>query len=217
MTRMFGVLLTLLLSVAAAQSPAAPGGYSAAALYNAANDYARSGKPGLAVLNYERAKLLDPRDPDIEANLRNVRLKARVPAGAPGPAERLAALIDPDALLAAGLGGLLVAGLCLVWREKQTRHRGKLLAASILGFGLIGVTLACGASVWPTLHSAVVVGHSVPARVSPTLIEEPVFDLPEAEVVIVSAEHDGFYLVKTSAGRTGWAPSANLALIVPRR
>jgi len=39
----------------------------------------------------------------------------------------------------------------------------------------------------------------------------------EADVVTVSAEHDGFYLVKTRAGRTGWAPSANLALIVPRR
>jgi hypothetical protein len=217
MRRMFTLLAVLLLTVAAAQSPTAAAGYSAAALYNAANDYARSGKPGLAVLNYERARLLDPLDPDIDANLRRVRAKAGVPAGAPSAAERLAALIDPDALLATGVGGLLLAGLCLVWREQQTPHRGKLLAASLLGFCLIGVTLACGACVWPTLHSAVVVGHAVPARVSPTLIEEPVFEVPEADVVTVSAEHDGFYLIRTRAGRTGWAPSANLALIVPRR
>jgi len=32
-------------------------------LYNLANAYARAGKPGLAVLNYERAKLLEPNDP----------------------------------------------------------------------------------------------------------------------------------------------------------
>src|SRR5271154_658018 len=56
------------------QLPAQPQpGYSASALYNLANSFARAGKPGLAVLNYERARLLDPKDPDIEANLRHVR------------------------------------------------------------------------------------------------------------------------------------------------
>ena len=58
------------------------------------------------------------------------------------------------------------------------------------------------------------VGHSVQVRVSPTLIEAPLFVLPEADIVSVSAEHDGFMLIKNSAGRTGWAPNANLALIV---
>ena len=47
--------------------------YSAAGLYNLANAYARAGKPGLAMLNYERARLLAPADPDVEANERHVR------------------------------------------------------------------------------------------------------------------------------------------------
>ena len=81
-------------------------------------------------------------------------------------------------------------------------------------FCLLGITLSCALEVWPTLQEAVVVGHSVQVRVSPTLIEEPLFVLPEADIVSVSAEHDGFMLVKNSAGRTGWAPNANLALIV---
>jgi hypothetical protein len=59
-------------------APAQPG-YSAPALYNLANAYARQGKPGLAVLNYKRAKLLDPNDPDIDANLRQVRQSAGLP------------------------------------------------------------------------------------------------------------------------------------------
>ena len=33
-------------------------GYSAAGLYNLGNSYARAGKPGMAILNYERASLL---------------------------------------------------------------------------------------------------------------------------------------------------------------
>lgn len=64
---------------APAQPAQAPAGYSAATLYNLANAYARAGKPGFAVLNYERAKLLDPNDPDIEANLNHVREASGLP------------------------------------------------------------------------------------------------------------------------------------------
>ena len=52
--------------------------YSADGLYNLANSYARAGKPGLAVLNYERAALLAPNDADINANLEYVRAGAGV-------------------------------------------------------------------------------------------------------------------------------------------
>src|ERR1700680_589979 len=53
-------------------------GDSASPLYTSANAYARAGKPGLAVLNYERASLLAPDDPDVAANLRFVRESAHV-------------------------------------------------------------------------------------------------------------------------------------------
>src|ERR1700751_6044975 len=52
--------------------------YSADGLYNLANSYARAGKPGLAVLNYERAALMAPDDADINANLEYVRASAHV-------------------------------------------------------------------------------------------------------------------------------------------
>jgi tetratricopeptide (TPR) repeat protein len=201
----------------ARQQPQAPAGYSAAALYNLANAYARAGKPGLAVLNYERAILLDPQDPDIDANLQRVRDASglrHVPATG---LERLARSANPTAVSWIGIVGLIVAGLGLLAREVTAAHRGKLLAAALMGFCLVGITLGSALAVWPTLHEAVVVGHAVPVRVSPTLIEEPIFSLPEAEIVSVRGKHDGFMLIKTAAGRTGWAPQANLALIVPPR
>lgn len=191
-------------------------GHSAAALYNLANAYARAGKPGLAVLNYERAKLLDPSDPDIEANLHRVRDSAGLRPRAVGSLDRLTQLASPATISWIGILGLLIAGLSLLAREANRAHRGKLLAAALIGFGLIGVTAGSAVAVWPTLHEAVVVGHAVPVRVSPTLIEEPIFTLPEAETVGISGEHDGFMLIKTAAGRTGWAPGSNLALIVPK-
>src|ERR1700679_140544 len=67
-------------SQAPSPSKAAPPRYSADGLYNLANSYARAGKPGVAVLNYERAALLAPDDPDIDANLEYVRASAHVPS-----------------------------------------------------------------------------------------------------------------------------------------
>jgi hypothetical protein len=201
----------------AAAERSASTGYSATALYNSANAYARAGKPGLAVLNYERAKLLDPNDPDIEANLNRTRQTASLPPESPTVLNRLIRRIPPDGVAWIGFVGLLIAGGSMLSRELLPKHRGRLLAAAVFGFCLLSVTLASAISVWPTLHQAVVVGHSVPARVSPTLIEETLFVLPEADIVSVSAEHDGFMLVKNRAGRTGWAPNSNLALIVPGR
>lgn len=74
-------LLEFAVSALAAPSVAAPtgSGYTAAALYNAANSYARAGKAGMAILYYERARLLAPNDSDIEANLRYVRASSRLP------------------------------------------------------------------------------------------------------------------------------------------
>ncbi len=199
------------------QQPQAAGGYSAAALYNLANAYARAGQPGLAALNYERAQLLDPNDRDIDANLQRVREASGL---RPLPAtrlERLTRIASPTAVSWIGVFGLTIAGLCMLAREVARTHRGKLLAAALVGFGLMGVALGSALAVLPTLHKAVVVGHAVPVRVSPTLIEEPIFTLPEAEIVSVRGEHDGFMLIETGAGRTGWAPHANLALVVPPR
>jgi hypothetical protein len=62
-----------------------------------------------------------------------------------------------------------------------------------------------------------VITHAAPVRVSPVTIEEPLFVLPEATIVSTSAQHDGFVLVRTSAGRAGWVPRSNLAPIVPKQ
>src|SRR6202049_605877 len=83
-------------------------GYSASALYNSANAYARAGKPGLAVLNYERAKLLDPNDPDLDANLRHVRESSGLPPETRGRFERMARIAGPRLLAWVGLAGLIV-------------------------------------------------------------------------------------------------------------
>jgi len=199
--------------------PPAPAqsGYSAAALYNFANAFARAGKPGFAVLNYERAKLLDPSDPDIDANLSQVLVASGLPPETHTQFERMIAIAGPRTLAWLGVLGLLIAGISALRLRFYPRHRRKFALATLLGMVLLGVSIADAVTLWPIMHEAVVITKTAPVRVSPTLIEETLFALPEATIVSTGAEHDGFVLVRTAAGRTGWAPSTNLAPIVPRQ
>lgn len=197
-------------------APTTATGYSASSLYNVANAYARTGKPGLAVLNYERARLLDPTDPDIEANLRHVQEAAGLPPATHHAFDRVATRATPQVLSWLGFAGLLITGASILARQLYPRQQRKLLLTTLLGVSLCGVTAASAITLWPIVHAGIVVTHDAPVRVSPVTMEEPVFTLPEATRVRMGSEHDGFILIQTSAGRTGWMPSAYLAPIVPK-
>jgi hypothetical protein len=192
-------------------------GYSAAALYNSANAYARAGKPGLAVLNYERASLLAPADSDVEANLRFVRESSHVSAEPPRWIDRLVKVASPTVVAWLGVAGVVMMGSGLLAGLLAPRRRRTRLTAIIAGAALVGFTLSNGMILWPKLHEAVVLTAATPARVAPVPMGDPLFVLPEAETVRITADHDDFLLVRTRAGRTGWVSRANLAPVVPRR
>jgi hypothetical protein len=207
---------------APADAQTGPGTWSPAALYNLGNAYARAGQPGLAVLNYERAGLLTPGDPDIEANLLAVRRSAGLPAHPNGRSvARVIGNMNPTTASWIGLvGWLLIGASLLAGRMRLPRRPAHLrrwarLAAAIAGCALIAVVLASSAVVWPRLHEAIVVAHAAPVRVSPAPMGDTLFTLREAEAVRIAGEHEGFVLVRASGGRTGWAWQTDLAPIVP--
>jgi hypothetical protein len=189
--------------------------YSAAQLYNLANSYARAGQPGLAVLNYERARLLAPGDPDIEANLHRVRNSSHLPSDSPTEFERTVTRAGPTALAWIGVLGLLLAGIALIAGRVSARRPWLRRAALMVGIAAAGLTVGNAAIFWPTLHAAVVISNAIPVRVSPVPMGDPAFVLPEAETVRVTAEHDDFLLIRTRSGRTGWVSRANVVPVVP--
>ncbi len=194
---------------------AQPTHYSADALYNLANSYARAGKPGLAVLHYERAALLAPGDPDINANLEYVLASAHVP---PQPRTRLTRIVAaaPPTLAAwIGVLGIALAGASLLAR-KFTPRFGLLRASSILlGVTLIALTISNAMLLWPRMHEAVILVNQTPARVSPVPMGDTAFVLSEAETVTITAAHEDFILIRTRGGLSGWVARASLAAVVP--
>jgi hypothetical protein len=194
----------------------APAGYSAAGLYNLGNSYARAGKPGMAVLNYERAELLAPNNKDLEANLQFVRSAAHLPPETRSSFDRMAGIASPQTLSWLGAVGLLIAGGCMLVGRYSARYPRLRLAGILLSACMVGLTVCNGIALWPKLHSGVVVA-ATPVRVSPVPMGDALFTLAEGEIVKLAAEHEGYTLVRTGAGRSGWASSANIAPIVPRQ
>jgi tetratricopeptide (TPR) repeat protein len=201
---------------AAALSDGAAAGYSASTLYNQANADARAGKPGLAVLNYERALLLAPNDADIRANLAFVRAGLSLPAESEPWFSRAVRIANPDALAWTALAGLLAAGVSLLASRRYANHRFALRALAALGISAIGLTLCNTVTIWPSLHEAVVIAHGTAAHVAPAGNGETLFSLPEAETVAMGAEYQGFVLVQARDGRTGWVSLTDLAPVLPK-
>lgn len=206
----------LLLGAVATHSESQPAGFSAAGLYNIANSYARAGKPGMAILNYERARLLAPGDPDVQANLLLVRASAHLPAETPDVLDRAASIASPFWISWIGVLGLCLVGVSLIASQLSSRYRRARGLAALLGVSMLVLTLSNALALWPRLHQGIVIAAATPARVSPVPMGDPLFSLPEGDKVKITAEYDGFALIETRAGRTGWVSDSNLAPIVPR-
>src|SRR5260221_10108607 len=202
--RAASLLLCLLLGAVQVHADAGPNGYSAADLYNLANSYARMGKAGMAILNYERASLLSANDPDIEANLQYVRTSAHLPGETRGTFDRIARIASPFLLSWIGAFGLGVVGASMVAAQLSPRYRLLRSGALLLGLSMLGLTICNGLALWPILHEGVVITAATPLRASPVPIGDPLFTFPEGETVKIAAEHESFALIETRAGRTGW-------------
>lgn len=190
--------------------------YSADGLYNLANSYARAGKPGLAVLNYERAALLAPDDADINANLEYIRASAHVPTEPRTRIARIVQAANPSLAAWIGVLGIALVGIGLLARKLARRFRWLGAGGILLGVALIALTVSNAMLLWPRMHDAVVLVNQTPARVSPVPMGDTTFVLREAETVTMTAEHEDFVLIRTRGGLSGWVARANLGTVVPQ-
>jgi hypothetical protein len=199
---------------AAVEQPPLQSAYSASALYDLGNFYARIGRPAMAVLNYERALVLAPADPDIRANLRHVRESVAVPTQTGGWLSEHDRWANPNTLYWVGLFGLVLTGVSVLLRRSQSEHRTALGAAAAIGVAFMALALEDAVATASTLHESVVM-FAAPAGASPISGGDTLFTVPLADVVKVRDEHGGFDLITDSQGREGWVPAGDLQSIIP--
>jgi hypothetical protein len=169
----------------------------------------------LAVLNYERAALLAPNDADINANLQYVRAAAHIPTQPRNRFARIAQAVSPAVGAWIGVLGMVLVGLGLLAKSIGPRFQRLRASGVWVGVALIALSLSNAALLWPHVHEAVVLINHTPAHVAPAPMGATAFVLPEAATVTMTAQHEGFVLIRTRSGLLGWVPRANLGPVLP--
>ncbi|HHV44134.1 MAG TPA: tetratricopeptide repeat protein [Firmicutes bacterium] len=180
---------------------------SANVYYNLGNAYYRQGKLGYAILNYQRAQRLAPRDRDIAHNLEYLRSQV------PGEQRwEFRHLFEPftwrelQALLVISYLMLLTAGLLV-------RKRTAPWKATLVLTGMLLVFAGAGLLVRGLSSPYGVVVEEVAARFAPQLQGTVHFSLPEGALVSILEEQGDWYLIKQQDQRRGWIPKSACELL----
>lgn len=192
-------------------------GYTTGTLYyNLGNAYYRLGQIGSAILNYERAKLLMPRDADLDFNLRYVRDKTKD------------AVIEPKHLInqtffwlgSTSLGELfllfailnLLFWIILLLRLFIKAGRIRILSEWIfysflvlsIAWSLSGISLALKWYQIKTDDRAVIMQKEVNVLAGPATDDTVLFKLHEGTIVHLERTEDKWVLVHLPDKKRGW-------------
>lgn len=186
----------------------ASGQLSEAVYFNLGNAYFKLGQSGRAIAAYRKAQYLNPRDPDVRANLQFARNHAR--GGIPEQAARIPTFFSLLGLnewswlaLASFSGVFIVIGVGQLRPGSKTSLRRWLyvLCAAMVFFGL-GMSVRLSADV---LHqTAIVVAGEVDVRNGPLEESQSLFKVRDGMELEIQDQDNGWFKVADSAYRSGW-------------
>lgn len=188
--------------------------------YNLGNAYFRSGDLGKAILNYERAKRLLPRDMDVNANYRFASSKVNQPAGEKTgfwewrPLRRYYTNFSVKGLIwiSSSLYVFLLAAILLAFYRHEI-SRKLWITASVLFVCLILNLFV----VWHVARNqrteAIVMVPNADAHYGPSDSATVFFKLYEGTKVNILKEKDGWSRVRRLDGRNGWVHGDTLERI----
>lgn len=191
--------------------------------YNLGNAYLRTGELALAIAEYRKALILDPRDRDAQANLTFARQSATDAVAPPAPAAwRRALLFWHDSLgwsekvrLALSIALLFWVLLALrVWRGRWFGTVWPAVAVAVIA-SVLGLS-ALAESALPT-RVAVVLPVRVDVYSGTDLRSQVIFNLHAGTEVAVERTGEDWTEFSLSDGRRGWLPTEQLVLVDSRR
>lgn len=199
----------------------AKNGPDAAVYYNLGNSHQRLKQYGPAILAYERARLLKPRDPDLTANLALAR-KAATAFEEPGANPRLEAAVsylsrDEWSWLVGGgalmLGLLVLARGAVAWPRRLT-----VPAAFVTGFAGLAI-LTGSAALWMRRDEAkrgIVLPEKAAVLLSPFEKAETIGSAAAGRVVRLGGKNGGFRYVEVPGSTLrGWLSEKDVEPVQP--
>lgn len=187
--------------------------------YNLGNAYFKNKQLGQAIVNYERAKRLDPRDRDIRSNLlyANRLIEYKVDDKRSWLLRHITNLADYFKfqecwLLFLASLGLLLMGLLISFQRKHAL------------FGKASTTLLCFTilTLFPLLlkfgetgmkGEAIVTSRQAEVRYGPSTVDRIAFRLVEGLKVTVDNHKQDWFRIRLRDGRSGWLRSDDITVI----
>ena len=197
-------------------------GPTAAGFYNLGNARFKLKDYGPAILAYERAAILSPRDPDIRTNLKLARSAAAVPAEAGpdswwGGAPQWCSLHEWSWITVAGAG--LAGSVALLWGiAGLSRPWLKRTVVGGIVLGLLGGSLG-GTALWHRRgekNLGIVTAATAPLRLSPFSTANPAGTPgPGRTVHLGERSNDWVYVTIPGTSQSGWMQDNEVSAIFP--
>ncbi|MCX8495350.1 MAG: tetratricopeptide repeat protein [Akkermansiaceae bacterium] len=195
-------------------------GPRASVCYNLGNSYFRLGKFGPAILAYERARILTPRDPDLMTNLARARKDAAVTdeSQLDPRINAVVSELSPDewswllASAALTIGALTMVGGIIRLPLHWTRRA--------VGLSLFCIALSASALYLRRAESTrgVVISETTAIRISPFEQAESISTLRPGQIIQIGAQQSGFHYVESpSSGPHGWVADRDFSAVIPHQ
>ncbi|WP_309400081.1 tetratricopeptide repeat protein [Cerasicoccus maritimus] len=181
-----------------------PDHQSASLHYNLGNAYYQLGDFGPAVLHFEKALALDPRNPDIRANLELTQEAAQLTPAPPTWAQIIGDLAPVNAW--AWLGAITFwVSVALVFLAPLYQWKGPLRG----GLTALSVLLLCFSGIglygWHTRGAqGVVLTDQATLNVAPTSTSPAAGSVKAGQLAHIREQHGDYYLVSLGEDKIGW-------------
>lgn len=188
--------------------------------YNLGNAYFKDQKLGSAIVNYERALRLAPRDRDIRANLKyaNRLIEYKIEDKRNWSIRLMDMLLGYVSLeelwfvtLAAYF--IFIAGGVLSLLVKKSLALGKLGTAALSFAVICGVVTLLVQTNFGEGRPAIMTDGTAEVRYGPAISDRLAFRLVEGLRVAVRDIKPGWYRIELRDGQTGWVPQSNVTLV----
>lgn len=169
------------------------------------------GRKGRAMLCWERALLLDPRDPVATAGIRHAQSAGGVERPALTWAENYATFLGANLwlIIATVAFWVVVLGLLVPRLRRRTptewTERAIVAGATVFLLSLPGIW---GGHLYA--RRAVIRQADVSLRLTPTARGEPIAGVAEGDIVRTDRPFNGYVRVTTAEGKTGWLQAREL-------
>jgi len=188
-------------------------GYSANILFNLANNYAKMGKTGKAVLNYERALRLDPNNSDIIGNLNLVQKEAGLFPHETTWGYKIINFINIDQWTILTLICLLtlITNQVLVIKKRISRRFA--VGTATLSTLLLCLTVTATALSYRSFNPAVVISSGARLLVSPFASSTSTGTIQEGRLLYPEKVHGNYTYTIDQSNRRGWIHTSAIELV----